>query len=456
MSRTYRLFEILQILRRHRQPVSGAELAREGGVSLRTLYRDISALQAMGAEIDGEPGVGYVLRPSFLLPPLMFSEEEIEALALGARWVARRTDEALSGAARNAIAKIAAVLPEDLKRRLEDEALIVGPGWDRPQPIDMRLLRQALRDEHKLAIAYRDEKGVLTERIVWPVALGFFESVRVLAGWCELRRDFRHFRTDRIETAEIMEMRFPRRRKTLEKEWRRSMLTETDSTRVYTPFTSRNAKGRTMTKELVFYTHPRSRGSVVHWMLEEVGAPYTIEVKDYGTSMKAPDYLAINPMGKVPAIKHGETVVTEAAAICAYLADAFPEASLAPEPSERGSYYRWLFFLAGCVEPAISNHAVGWDPATPEMQGRFGYGSYAAVTDTLARAVADRRYIAGDTFTAADVYAGAMIGWGLQFGMIDKRPEFETYWNGLKDRPARLRAFAKAEKLAAQQSWAKA
>jgi glutathione S-transferase len=172
--------------------------------------------------------------------------------------------------------------------------------------------------------------------------------------------------------------------------------------------------------------------------------------------MKAPEYLAINPMGKVPAIRHGETVVTEAAAICAYLADAFPEAGLAPEPEARGDYYRWLFFAAGCIEPAMSNHAAGWDPTTPEMQARFGYGSYAAVMDALAKAVRGRRYIAGDRFTAADVYVGSMIGFGLRFGVIDKRPEFEAYWSGLENRPARLRAGAEAEKLASKQAWAAA
>jgi glutathione S-transferase len=127
-----------------------------------------------------------------------------------------------------------------------------------------------------------------------------------------------------------------------------------------------------MSKELVFYTNPQSRGAIVHWMLEEIGCPYRLEPLEFGAPMQAPDYLAINPMGKVPAIRHGDQVVTEAAAICAYLADAFPEAGLAPEPARRGAYYRWLFFAAGCVEPAMSNRAVGWEPA-PEMQGRFGY-----------------------------------------------------------------------------------
>ncbi|MBI4725516.1 MAG: HTH domain-containing protein, partial [Rhodomicrobium sp.] len=299
MSRTHRLLELLQVLRRRRQPVSGAELAREAGISLRTLYRDIAALQAMGAEVDGEPGVGYVLRPGFLLPPLMFSEEEIEALALGARWVARRTDKALSDAARNAMAKIAAVLPGELKHRLEDDALIVGPGCEKPNAVDLKLLRRALREGRKLAIVYRDQKGERTERIIWPVALGFLESARVLAGWCELRQDFRHFRADRIERAEVLEMRPPRRRQALEKEWRQNMLTEADRALVYAGSNSINAKGKAMTKELVFYTNPRSRGGIVHWMLEEIGAPYTIEVIDFGTPMKSPGYLAINPMGKV-------------------------------------------------------------------------------------------------------------------------------------------------------------
>lgn len=452
MARTHRLFELLQMLRRRRGPVSGAELAREAGVSLRTLYRDIAALQAIGAEIEGEPGVGYVLRPGFLLPPLMFSREEIEAVTLGAKWVARRTDDSLSDAARNAIAKIAAVLPRDLKAQLDDDALIVGSGRERPQNVALALLRRALREERKLAMSYRDEKGLRTERVVWPVALGFFESTRVLAGWCELRGAFRHFRSDRIEAARILEERPPRRRQTLLKEWRQNMLTEADSVPAYGRRVSAQAKGAAMTKELVLYTNPQSRGMVVHWVLEEIGAPYSIEVKEYGTTMKAPEYLAINPMGKVPAIRHGDMVVTETAAICAYLADAFPQAKLAPAPAARGDYYRWLFFAAGCVEPAMSNHAVGWDPA-PEMQSRFGYGSYDAALETLAKALAGRRYIAGDAFTAADAYVGSMIGFGMRFGVIDKRPEFEAYWSGLENRPARLRAAAQAEKLASKQAW---
>jgi glutathione S-transferase len=197
-------------------------------------------------------------------------------------------------------------------------------------------------------------------------------------------------------------------------------------------------EGSPMQTELVFFTNPWSRGGIVHWMLEEVGAPYRMEILEYGTSMKAPEYLAINPMGKVPAIRHGQTVVTEVAAICAYLADAFPDAGLAPALRDRGAYYRWLFFGAGPLEAAISNKHCGFVP-TAEQQRMVGYGTYEAVIDTLAIAVEGRRYIAGDQFTAADVYIGSQISWGLQFGTIEARPEFESYRDGLKDRPAKKR-----------------
>ncbi|MBB5518744.1 HTH domain-containing protein [Amphiplicatus metriothermophilus] len=453
MPRTERLFELLQILRRHRGPVSGASLAQEMGISLRTLYRDIGALQALGAEIEGEPGVGYVLKPGFMLPPLMFSEEEIEALALGARWVARRTDDSLSRAAGEAMAKIAAVLPDDLRRRLDDASLLVGRGWERPQKVALSLLREAIRTERRLLIVYRDEKGARSERVVWPFLLGFFESTRVLAAWCELRRDFRHFRADRIETAMLEKDRYPRRRQALLKEWRQSLLTEFDNAVAYGQRPRLKERETAMTKELVFYTNPQSRGGIVHWMLEEVGAPYRIEVLEYGTTMKAPDYLAINPMGKVPAIRHGDAVVTECAAICAYLADAFPDAGLAPIPQERGAYYRWLFFAAGPMEAAFSNHAVGWDP-DPDRQRMFGYGTYELVIETLANHLKGRKYVAGDRFTAADVYLGSHIGWGMQFGTVPKRPEFEAYWNGLKDRPAHRRSEEQTRKLMAKEAWA--
>jgi glutathione S-transferase len=208
-----------------------------------------------------------------------------------------------------------------------------------------------------------------------------------------------------------------------------------------------------MAKDLVFYTNPMSRGRIVRWMLEEVGQPYETVILDYATTLKGPEYLAINPMGKIPAITHGGAVVTECAAICAYLADAFPQAGLAPPPAERGEYYRWLFFAAGCVEPAVSTNRAGFSPA-PEQKRMVGFGSLEDVLDTLEKAVAGKTFIAGDAFSAADVYVGSQIGWGLQFGTIGKRPAFEAYWNGLFNRPAAIRAREIDDALIAQQQQA--
>ena len=192
---------------------------------------------------------------------------------------------------------------------------------------------------------------------------------------------------------------------------------------------------------LTFYTNPQSRGRIVRWMLEEVGAPYDTVLLDYGTTMKAPEYLAINPMGKVPAIRHGDTVVTEVAAICAYLADAFPQAGLAPAPASRlrGPYYRWLFFAAGPVEAAVSNQALGF-VVPPGRERMMGYGSYAEVMRALEGAVSQGDYLLGNTFSAADVYLGSHLGFGMQFGTIEKLPAFEAYWTRLAARPAALRA----------------
>ncbi len=196
-------------------------LAEEIGVSIRTLYRDIASLQAQGATIEGEPGVGYVLKPGFLLPPLMFTVEEIEALALGSRWVADRADERLRASAASALARIAAVLPADLRDEMEASALLIGPGSAIPRDaVEPALLRKAIRTERKLRLAYRDAAGTLSHRIVWPFALAFFDQVRVLLGWCELRNDVRSFRTDRIDEAEPLDARYPRRRQALLKDWR--------------------------------------------------------------------------------------------------------------------------------------------------------------------------------------------------------------------------------------------
>lgn len=192
-------------------------------------------------------------------------------------------------------------------------------------------------------------------------------------------------------------------------------------------------------EELVFYTNPMSRGRIVRWMLEEVGASYRTEWLDYGTTMKAPDYLAVNPMGKVPAIRHGNTIVTECAAICAYLADAFPDKGLAPPQQRRGSYYRWLFFGAGPLEAAVTNKALGFEiPADREVMA--GYGRLATVLDVLEDAVSKQSYLAEDAFSAVDVYLGSQIGWGMQFGTLEKRPAFESYWARISDRDAYRRA----------------
>ena len=226
MSRTERLLDLLQILRRHRAPVTGAALAGELGISIRTLYRDIATLQGQGAEIEGEPGLGYVLRPGFMLPPLMFSSDELEALVLGASWVGRQIDDSrLSAAASNALSKIAAVLPPDLRQQIDAAATIVVSSRRPPAPtqIDAALLRDAIRKEIKLRIGYRDDAGRETERVIWPFLIGFFEQHKVVSAWCELRNDYRHFRLDRIAIAAPTGDRLPRRRNALLKEWREKM-----------------------------------------------------------------------------------------------------------------------------------------------------------------------------------------------------------------------------------------
>jgi predicted DNA-binding transcriptional regulator YafY len=211
----------LQILRRHRFPVSGAVLAQELGISIRTLYRDIASLQAQGADIEGEPGLGYILRPGFMLPPLMFSHNELEALMLGFRWVAKFADGPLTKAGSDALAKISAVLPEELRNELGNETLLVGPRTIIDvEVVDLKIIRAAIRHERKIQITYVDATGNATERIVWPFALGYFDNVRILAAWCEQRNDFRHFRTDRMRALIKLEERYPRRRVALLKQWR--------------------------------------------------------------------------------------------------------------------------------------------------------------------------------------------------------------------------------------------
>jgi glutathione S-transferase len=207
-----------------------------------------------------------------------------------------------------------------------------------------------------------------------------------------------------------------------------------------------------MADKLVLYTNPQSRGRIARWMLEEVGQPYETEVLDFATTMKTPAYLAINPMGKVPALRHGNAVVTEAAAICAYLADAFPQAKLAPPPGDRlrAAYYRWLFFAAGPIEAAVNNKAIG--VVVPrEREGMMGYGTVERVMTTLEDKLSRNEYLVGDSFTAADVYLGAHVGFGLMFGTIEKRPAFQKYWQRVSARPAALRAREKDEALMPKQ-----
>jgi glutathione S-transferase len=190
-----------------------------------------------------------------------------------------------------------------------------------------------------------------------------------------------------------------------------------------------------MTSELIFYTNPMSRGQIIRWMLEEIGAPYDTEILDYATGMKSDEYRAINPMMKVPAIAHKGRVVTEAAAICAYLADVFPEAGLAPREEEKADYYRWLFFAAGPLEQAVTNHAAGMKPSG-QQQRMFGYGHYDLAVNTLADHLEGREYVCGSRFNAADVYVGSAVLWGTQFGTLPKIDSFNAYAERLVQREA--------------------
>ncbi len=218
-----RLLHLLQTLRRHRYPVTGKDLAEELGVSLRTLYRDIAALSAQGAHIDGSPGVGYLLRPGFLLPPLMLTQEEIEALVLGSRWVSRNGDEDLQAAAQDLLAKIESILPAELRQDIASSGLMIGPPRDKPMPDrELASIRKAIRTQSKLKIRYLDSADEETLRTVWPFALAWFDGSLILAAWCELRQDYRHFRTDRICEFTLKD-RYPRSRTALLQEWQTQM-----------------------------------------------------------------------------------------------------------------------------------------------------------------------------------------------------------------------------------------
>jgi predicted DNA-binding transcriptional regulator YafY len=228
MDKTERLFSIMDALRRHRRPVTAAQLAEEQGVSVRTLYRDVQTLIGLGAPIDGEAGVGYMLKPGFFLPPLMFSPEELEALVLGGRWVQARPDQELSLAARNALAKIATASPDDLRDKISNTGLWpVSSNWnDTDEGRLLPLMREAIRDERVLEISYADEHGRTTDRVVWPIALAYYEQKQIVASWCTMREGFRNFRTDRIADARVIEGRFGRRRAQLAREWEDQWRTE--------------------------------------------------------------------------------------------------------------------------------------------------------------------------------------------------------------------------------------
>jgi len=231
MSRTGRLFMLMDAMRGYRRPVTAARLAEQLGVSERTIYRDIQTLSGLGAPLEGEAGVGYMLKAGFFLPPLMFGADELEALVLGARWVRRQGDESLAAAANNALAKIAAATPKDLRDDMAETSLWV-PLWQDEQnasDIHVRPVREAIRYQHRLRMSYRDEHGVPSDRVVWPFALAFFDGKRLLAAWCEMRMAFRHFRVDRIAAVESLQQRYPARRHDLLKTWRQENNISEDS-----------------------------------------------------------------------------------------------------------------------------------------------------------------------------------------------------------------------------------
>jgi predicted DNA-binding transcriptional regulator YafY len=220
MDKTERLFAVMDALRRHRRPVTAAALAEEQGVSVRTLYRDVQTLVGLGAPIDGEAGVGYMLKPGFFLPPLMFTPEELEALVLGARWVEGQPDDGLRAAAKNALGKIATASPDDLRDRLATTGLWAAKGgWSRSSEPLLGTAREAMRTERTLHLSYTDEAGKETQRPVWPVTLAYYEDKHIIGAWCTLRNDFRNFRIDRVRDARLGDEPFGRRRVILLKEW---------------------------------------------------------------------------------------------------------------------------------------------------------------------------------------------------------------------------------------------
>lgn len=221
MARAARLLRLVQLLRRHRAPVTAEALAGELGVSVRSVYRDVQALRDQGATIEAAAGVGFLLRPGFLLPPLMFTDEELEAMVLGLRLAGQHGDAALEKAGAEAAAKLRAVLPPDLRAVMDDSPLLAGPLQDRPpEVVDLAEVRRCIRDQRKARIAYADARGARSERTIWPIAVGFFERARVVLAWCEERRDYRNFRTDRIARWSTSRERIGRSRAAMLAEWR--------------------------------------------------------------------------------------------------------------------------------------------------------------------------------------------------------------------------------------------
>lgn len=213
---------LMDALRSYRRPVTAARLAEDLSVSVRTIYRDVQTLVELGAPLEGEAGLGYVLRSGFFLPPLMFSEDELEALVLGARWVQRQGDAGLTQAAANALSKIATASPADLRDNMANMGLWAASFAQEPvNNLALGPIREAIRRQHKLSISYRDERGSATERLIWPIALAFFEGKRLVIGWCELRSGFRHFRCDRINQLTATRQRYPEHRSVLLQTWRR-------------------------------------------------------------------------------------------------------------------------------------------------------------------------------------------------------------------------------------------
>ncbi|EPT7033950.1 helix-turn-helix transcriptional regulator [Cronobacter malonaticus] len=220
MTRTQRLLELLQLLRSHRYPVTAATLAERLDVSVRSIYRDIETLKMQGVEIEGSAGIGYILQSDYHLPPLMFDAHEVDALMLGLHWVMRHTDPQLEAAARNAVAKIHAILPENLAQNIRYPSLMVPPPGNDSSLRFLADIRQAIHQRRKLELVYTDKDGAASSRLVWPIALGFFDAVRMLACWCELRQAFRHFRIDRMQRVTVSEQSCPQSRYKLLKEWK--------------------------------------------------------------------------------------------------------------------------------------------------------------------------------------------------------------------------------------------